>query len=299
MNVTNASLYASLAAEINNSSSTVSTLTEQLSSGKKVQQFSDSPSDAVAIMQIADQQNASTAYGRSASDAQRWLGAADASIGGMTDLLSRVRDLAISAVSGAADSTSRAASAAEVSQLRDQLVSAANGDTGIPGQSLYGGFSSTAVSQVGGVWTFTGDTGSIQRQVGSGVQIQVNTNGSALFGFSGTPGTDVFSTLDKLATDMTSGDTAAITADETALQAHASRISQAHGDVGSTMDRLTSATTIQASKDTLLATQRSNSEDIDTPQVTLLLAQAQNGYQAALAVAAKTTSMPSLIDFLR
>lgn len=124
MRITDTSTYTSLAAQISSSSTRVASRTEQLSSGKEVQQFSDSPSDAVAITQIADQQSASAAYG---------------------------------------------------------------------------GDSSTAVSQVAGTWTFTGDDGVINRQVGNGVQIQVNTNGRSLFGFGGAPGTDVFSTLDKLA----------------------------------------------------------------------------------------------------
>jgi flagellar hook-associated protein 3 FlgL len=299
MRVTDASTYNSLAAAIASSSAQVSTLSDELSSGIKIQQFSDNPTGVVTVMQIADQQDASSAYGRSASDAQRWLGAADSSLSGITTALNRINDLAISSVNGASDPASLAASSAEVTQLTQQIASAANGNTGIPGQSLYGGFSSSAVAQVDGVWTFTGDTGSVQRQVGSGVSVQVNVAGSSLFGFDGDPGTDLFSTLTQLATDMQNGDTAGIAADQTALQAASNRIAQAHGNVGSTMNQVTAATNAEGAQSTLLATQRTSVEDVDAAQTTLQLTQAQNGYQAALAVAARTASMPSLVQMLQ
>ena len=62
---------------------------------------------------------------------------------------------------------------------------------------------------------------------------------------------------------------------------------------------MTSTQSVLATVSTNNAKQLSSLQDTDVAQAALQLSQAQTGYEAALNVAARVGSMPSLADFLR
>src|SRR5437763_9964037 len=110
----------------------------KLSSGKRINRFSDSPTDAATILGLAARQRDWDAYTKAADDAVGWLDTQDQALQSSSSLLQRARELALSAGNGANSDTAREAIASELDSLRDNLASLAN--TTYLGRSVFGGF---------------------------------------------------------------------------------------------------------------------------------------------------------------
>ena len=109
--------------------------------------------------------------------------------------MQRAKTLATTAVNGAMGADSRAALADEITSIRSQLADIAN--TNVGGRALFAGLQNTAVTQVNGTWTFTGDSEAVKRQIGSASTVRVNAEAPRSSDSAG-PGQDVFSVLDQL-----------------------------------------------------------------------------------------------------
>ena len=305
MSITSASLYSSLAADLAGSDALITKLQQQIASGTRLAQPSDDPVAAAQAVRLSSAQSAISSFRAACTDATRFLGVADSTLGSMNTALQRVAQLGTSAVNATNDATSNSAIASEIGSLRAQLARLANADSGVAGQSLFGGFAATAVTNSGGTWSYVGDAGAVNRQLDSSTTMTINDYGSGtaggadLFGFTAGAGNDVFSVLDQLATAVAAGNTAGINAAQTSLAARTSTILEARGVVGAQEARITSTQTVLATVSNANAAQLSSLQDTDVAQAALQLSQAQTGYQAALSVAARVGSLPSLADFLR
>jgi len=143
-----ANTYDSAIRNIANRQTALSSLQENLTSGKRVVRASDDPTAA------ANAERAMTRISRIASD-QRALESqrnaiaqAESTLGDVTDVLQRFRELVVSAGDGAHSSAERSAIAVELQGLRDQVFSLANAkDTnGLP---LFGALASALAPFVG------------------------------------------------------------------------------------------------------------------------------------------------------
>jgi flagellar hook-associated protein 3 FlgL len=267
-----------------------------MASGKRINKWSDAPTDAVTASRFTSQQADWAAYQHSADDANRWLNTADGALQSVSTVMQRVRTIATNGVNGSMDATSRGALADEVESLRDHLKDIAN--TKIGDRGLFSGFGDTAVTQTNGTWTYSGDAGQVQRQIGPSMTIAVNLPGSEVFGFNAGPGQDLFSSLDKLATDLRSGDPTALAADQGVLDARTKDISNSLGKLGALENRVSTQQDLAADTVDVIKTQKSDLTDIDLADATLKMQMAQTGYQAALAAASRS-NLPSLADYLK
>ena len=150
---------------------------------------------------------------------------------------------------------------------------------------------------MGGAWTYTGDTGAIQRRVGDQNQLTVNVTGDRVFGFSAGAGQDVFTMLDNLATQVSAGDAAAVSASITGVDAALDHVNQGLAQVGSTGNRITQALTLNVSTAETIKSQLSAVQDVDLTEATMNLQTQQVAYQAALGALSKVLG-PSLLDFV-
>jgi flagellar hook-associated protein 3 FlgL len=296
MRVTSTTNYITMREGVSSALSQVADWQGQLSSGKRINQWSDAPSDAVTASRFSSQEADWAAYQHSADDAERWLNTADGALQSVSSTLQRVRQIATNGINGSLDQTARDALADEVTSLRDHLKDIAN--TKIGDRGLFSGFGDTAVTQTAGAWTYAGDSGAVNRQIGPSMSMQVNLPGSEVFGFNAGPGKDLFSTLDTLAADLRSGNTAALTADQNQLSARTTDISTSLGKLGALENRVTAQQDLASSTVGVISKQRSDLSDVDLAEATLKLQMSQTGYQAALAAASKL-NLPSLADFLR
>lgn len=269
-------------------------LQEQLSTGKRVNRASDSPSDATGSMRtrvaIGDQQR----YVRNAENGIGWLSTVDTTLSSMADSTRRARELGLQGVStGTSSAASREALAVEVDQIRADLISQANST--YLGRPIFGG--TTAGSAAFDVTTgaYIGDTGQVVRTVADGVQVRVDMPGTSVVG---PDGASLFDDLTTLSTALRAGDETAMRTALSNLEGRLSDISTAQATAGASYKRLEQAA--QKGEDNVVAlrTTLSDLEDADLPLTLMNLKMQEVAYQSALAATSKTLQ-PSLIDFLR
>lgn len=299
MRVTTSNIYLTSAAGLGSALGRVQEQSARLSSGKSISNWSDDAPGAATAEALRAGEADLASFARSAADAKGWLDAADGTLQSMSSLMTRVRELATSAVNGGLSSTSRTAIADEVSQLRDQLRDL--GQTRYLGRPLFGGFGggsgSALASEPGRPVAFAGDSEPVRRQVSPTVVLQVNVDGRALFGFGG-EGADVFATLDALSTAARDNDLGGLATAQGRLAGHAEAVGRGLAQVGATTNRVTSVVDAGSLSQVDLARRRSGLEEVDIAEAILKLNAAQAGYQAALGATAKS-NLPSLADFLR
>jgi flagellar hook-associated protein 3 FlgL len=268
----------------------------KVSSGRRINKFSDAPIDATSVLRMRAQQRDLESFRTASDDGLAWLATQDQALQGSSSLLTRVKELGLQAANSQRSQVEREAIAVELESLSDQLASLAN--TTYLGKSVFGGFQPTAVTKVGSSWTWTGDTGGtakVERRIAPDVVVQVNLDGEELFGF--TSGTDVFGAIETLTASVRGGDPAAVMASLGTLDARADTIRAGLGVVGSRANQLESMKDAGAAQIETLRSNSSALEHADLAEAVLQLTQAEGAYQSALAAAARL-SLPSLVQFL-
>jgi flagellar hook-associated protein 3 FlgL len=297
MRVSSLSQYLTTSQGLGNALERVQREQQQVASGKTLTRWSDDPAAASAAERYRSEEADWAAYTRSGTDAQAWLGTADGTLQSMSSIMTRVKQLAVSATSGSLTPASRTAIADEVEQLRNELRDL--GNTTHLGRALFGGFAPAALAtDATGNVTYAGDGGQVQRQVSPTVTVTVNVDAKDLFGFTAGAGQDVFSQLTTLAGAARTGNTTAIAAAQTTLETRHSDILKGLSQVGATTNRVEVAKSTGSVALEDLASRRSEVEDVDLADAVMRLSSAQAGYTAALGAASRA-NLPSLADFLR
>jgi len=266
---------------------------EQLSTGKRLNRPSDSPTDTTSAMRLRSSLKAMDQYARNASDGIGRLALVDQTLFSVTDQVRRAREIALEgANTGAAGQSARDALATEVDQIREDLVNQAN--TRYLTRPVFGGVTAgnDAYDDNG---TFVGVAGAIPRRVGDDVNVRVDVDGRTAFGDGAT---SVFAELDALSTALRAGDTTGIENSLGDLADRITTISTAHANVGAAYKRLEQAQSTLVDRQLDLTTTLSDLEDVDLAKATIDVNLQEVAYQAALAATAKVLQ-PSLMDFLR
>jgi len=273
------------------SKSSLAALTTEAATGIKLTKPSDDPAGTANLLAIKRQQTQSTQYIRNANDGTAWLNTAGSALTGMTNDMTRLRNLTVEASSGTNSTAANAAIAGEMQSVKQDMLTLSN--TQYQGRTVFAGTSDTGTAFDNTTYAFSGSpTATVQRRVGPDTAVQVDVNGAAVLG-TGT--SSVFSFIDTLSTAVAAGTN--VTGQLTNLDTFANQISAANATVGAAQNRITSATTQLTSEATTLATTRSNIESVDAAQVILQLQSQQNSYQMALSVTAKSNSK-TLMDYL-
>jgi flagellar hook-associated protein 3 FlgL len=247
-----------------------------------------------AIFSLRSAEKARLQEARNANEAMTWINLGDSKLQDGNKALIRAHDLLVR--SGSPMTTEeRKAVSTELIGLRDELVALANSKH--LGQGLFGGFAAgNAVAQVAGVWTFTGDTGVVNRRIGEGESVSVNVTAQDVFGFSA--GEDVFTILETAAANVASGDPMLIDASMAAVEGAQGRILDGLARLGATGTRVERVLLRNQSEQVTLKGELSEIEDVDLAEAVMEMQMQQVGYQASLA-ALSNVLQPSLVDFLR
>jgi flagellar hook-associated protein 3 FlgL len=200
----NPDLLPSLLADIQLSVQNETVASEQLSTGQAVNQLSDNPGAAAALVANANQSAADDQYLQSDAAVQGKLQTADTTLSSVVTALNSAISLGTEGASGTVSAADRLAIAAQVQGLIAQTVGLAN--TSYQGAYI---FSGTAVNTqpfvqdpTTGVVTYAGNAGTTRVPISSGETIQGNVPGSQLF--QNAAGS-VFGALQDLSTALTSG----------------------------------------------------------------------------------------------
>jgi flagellar hook-associated protein 3 FlgL len=197
MRVTERSLAASTMLGLQDNLSRLGRLQQQLSSGKLISRPSDSPTGTIAAMHIRSDLRQQQQYSRNAEDGKGWLNTIDGALNGAVDLVHQVRALTLQGMSaGSADPTARESLATEVDRLRESLQGLAN--TEYLDRPVFGG-TVTGDLAFDPAGSYVGDSGAVQRTVGTGIKVRVDSPASAAFG-SGP--TQLFTVLTQISADL-------------------------------------------------------------------------------------------------
>jgi flagellar hook-associated protein 3 FlgL len=288
-------MSSSVLNDLENAANQLNVTQERISSGKQIQQPSDDPFGTSQALQYSGDLAQNQQYQSNVNDAQGWESTVDTALGNVNDIVLRARDLVVQGASDTSGSSARSDIASEIDQLIDSLK--AEGNTQYSGRYVFSGTQTlTQPYQVGSTNdSYAGNTGTVTREIGQGVQVAVNTPGSAIFG-DGTTG--LIATLRQISTDLRANNgTALQNGDLTALDAASTSISSQQATVGALSNRLTSATSRLQQLQQATTQQLSNVQDADIAQTMIDFSTQQAVYQAALKSGAQIIQ-PSLMDFL-
>ena len=154
----------------------------QMSSGKKVVTPSDDPTAAVQILQLQHSIDLTNTYQKNIDAAQAALGSEENALSNGTNILQRVRELAVQSNSGILSDQDRQAIAQEMQQHLASLLGLANSRDG-NGDYLFSGFRTATqpFSHTTGGYSYAGDQGQRFIQIGASRQVAVGDSGSEVF----------------------------------------------------------------------------------------------------------------------
>lgn len=154
-------------------------LQNQAATQKRVNKPSDDPLAATRVLATRTNVNASQQFIKNINQAKTFLEYSDQSLGEMTEVLTRAKELAIAQSTDAgANATTRTVTATEVGQLFDQTVQVGNRKLG--DRFLFGGFKTTnpPFSKDG---DYKGDTGEMKVAINKDADVAINMPGSRVF----------------------------------------------------------------------------------------------------------------------
>jgi len=179
----------------------------QLSTGRRMLQPSDDPIGAIQVLPLKEMVARHEQYGRNSDTAETRLILEDSTLGVVTNLLTRVSELAIQGNNEALNAADRAAIAQELRQDLAALMSSANTKDGT-GEYIFAGDNvdtAPILENPAGTFSYTGDAGQRNLQIGAIRQLPVGDSGDVVFmniPFSGGGSQSLFETIDTLITDM-------------------------------------------------------------------------------------------------
>ena len=291
----------------------------QISSGKRINSLADDPSDARRILGLRSANARVDQFRQNIESARARLEPLESTLSSLTDILTRLRELAVSAD---IEVPQFDLIKPEVEQLYDEILRLANTRT-IHG-FMFAGFVTDAapLTKVGnfvdGVVdeatpdpdvVYSGDAGSIRLQIGEATTIDVNIPGSAVFegDFAAPPGTDpgrvnLFDIVREFRNRLEDPSNPAFAQPgpgemiddfDVALE----QVLKVRGRIGANLNRLEITDSQLQSLGIVQEAERSSLEDLDLIAASTELAQRETIYQASLAVTARVLQ-PSLLDFL-
>ena len=280
-------------------------LQEQASTLKSINRSSDDPTAAAAVMAVRAEMRAVDQYRANADNGNDWLTTIESSLGSISDIMNRVRDLTVQgANSGSLSATAKEAIAIEIDGLKTDLLSQAN--TKFLGRSVFAGnsdeataFAAAGTDNTGAtIYAYSGDatgTSSVERRISATSTVRVDAEGGTIFG---TGADSVFGLLDGIVADLRSADTSVNVSDRLiGLDDRMAIMTGQRSEMGARQVQMERAQSTLLEKTGTLDAQRSGIEDADLGQVIIDLKLQEVTYQAALAVTARVLQ-PTLMDFL-
>ncbi|HTT34029.1 MAG TPA: flagellar hook-associated protein FlgL [Methylomirabilota bacterium] len=294
----NPDLLPDLLVSIQQSQQNEAIATQQLASGRSVNQLSDNPAAAAALVSNHDQQAQDDQFLQNNSSLMTRLQSADSTLSNVVQVLTRAVSIGTEGANSTVSAADQQAMAQEVQGLQSQLVGMAN--------STYQGtylFSGTAITTqpftldpVTNAVTYNGNAGVSSTQLTDGNFVKTNVPGSQLFqSASG----DAFGALQNLYTSLMSGNQANIGAAVTQAQNALSQVSIQRVFYGNAMNQVNLAESFLNQDKISLSSQENTLAGADLAETATNLAQAQLANQATLSATGRILSLPTLLDFIK
>lgn len=284
----------------------------QLSSGKLVSKPSDNPMLVAKIMDLDNTIMQNKQYNTNIKDTLGWVETQDSSLSGVSGTLNRVRELIVYAANGSLADTDRQAIKDEMIMKVGELADALN--TNFDGRYIFGGQKTTEkpfevikVDSDGNVpidpdtkplyekLIYNGDKNNISREISSGVEVTLITDGSKITGDDNKLG----GLLKDIIKAMDTGDTNSLSGDLLGkIDTQIDDVLRVRSQVGAIHNRLEASQSRNETENLNISKLLSEREDIDIAEKYMEFSVMKSVYQASLQVGAQILQ-PSLLDFLR
>jgi len=168
---------------------------QQISSGRRIMSPSDDPIAASRALEIRESIGRLEQFDRNSSIAANRLSQEESTLGSVSNVLQRVRELSLQANNATQSNETRQLIAIEMRQQLDQLVQLGNQRDG-NGSYLFSGNLADVqpVTRMGSSFTYNGDQGQRYIQIGEGRQVADSDSGAAVF-FGIRDGNGTFSSI--------------------------------------------------------------------------------------------------------
>lgn len=291
---------SNLATSLQQSSSLEAALSNQLSSGLRINSLQDDPTAVAQSTLMASAIVKNDTFVHTASGLTSLMQVADSTLGEVVSQLTSALSLAVQGGNGTLNSANLTAVAQQLSGIRDQVLSLAN--TSYLGQSLFGGSQGSVkpftvdTSTTPATTSYAGDTALRYVETPSGQKIQTNLVGSDVFG-SGSSG--VLGALNQLIADFTAGTASADSpVDTAALSSALGHLSAQRSILDSSLSRLQATSTYAQTEEMQLKVQQSGLVSADPVAIATQLKSAEVQRQALMSVMS-AVQKNNLFDYLQ
>jgi len=268
---------------------------QQLATGDRISKPSDNPVGVTYQMRYDTDLARSDVFMSNANTGYEILSTMDSLLQQSSDVLKRVRTLALQASNGTYDAEQRKTIASEIRQLKEQIVTI--GNSTYNGKYLFNGQKTDQVPYtVDGAANEQTDSGQFYLNVSPAVKVPVSITGEVVFGQAGSDNT--FKALDDLINALENNNVSGISASVEKIDASADRLNISWSEIGARMNRFELMQNRIANEQVNLNGQRANVADVDFSQAIMDLKMKENVLQAALSTGARVMQT-SLIDFMR
>lgn len=263
------------------------------STGLRVEVASDDPAASTSIVGAGSSLRAIDQYQRNINAATARLAAEEESLGSLTIILERVKELAISQGTATASAQTRLTAKAEVDKLMQQAIQLGNQQ--YEGEYLFGGDQSHLAPFQAAVPPFASapPTGYRRAEIASGLYVRATRNATEVF-----LNTGVLAAIDQVSTALAANDDAAIRTSIYGLDSAHANLQIILGETGAQSAQLEVADSNLRALDTSLRAFKSNLQDADLEKAVTDLVSRQSAYQAAMLSTSRIMGM-NLTDYLR
>jgi flagellar hook-associated protein 3 FlgL len=291
--------------DLDNTQNQISKTNQQLSSGIRVNEASDDPTDIASILNYQNQVSQITQVQTNLTLANTQASAADTALSSANTLLNQLTSLAAEGASSTSTAATRATLGQQVQGIAQQLVNLAN--TSVQGQFIFGGDDPSTQPYTFN-WSVSG--GATQNNTAANTDTIHDISGQTTIprmtaqqifdarNPDGTPATgNIFQAVYALGQALQNNNQAGVQAASDSLTAATTQLGQATTFYGNTEDWIQNASSTAASALTSIQGEVSSLRDTDVAAAATQLTTEQTALQAALA-AHGSLSVKSLFDYM-
>lgn len=287
MRVTQNITYSTYINDLMRKQESLYSLNNQLSTGKKINAPSDDPVNANKLLTSKNLLSTFEQYDKNIDSGLEYLNVAEKTLSSVKDVLTSVKEIAVSSATGTNDAATRASSGKIVGNYYDQLLSLAN--TNYNDRYIFSGFK-TGTEPFDTAGNYLGDSNKYQVKTSSGSYTTIGVNGGEVFkGTAG--GTDILTAVSDLRTALNANDSTGIQNAISTLDASFTQVNDAVSSIGGTQSRLNSAKSELSNSMLNLQVTISGIEDADITKVISDLRLGQVALEAAMSSAGKVFSI--------
>jgi flagellar hook-associated protein 3 FlgL len=311
MRITNNMMMNNYLSSLNGNLTSVTDYQKQVSTGKAINALSDDPVALISIMNCNIKLNRNTQHELIVESGLTWLDQTDTSVYELNQVLQSAYENVLEVANDDLTPEDKLASAEYIAQLRDQVLTIANGQSS--DKYLFGGYNVDTkpftVDSSGTIFyngldltdeanpaLIAAGSQSITYEIGAGIAMGISITGPELLG---TGEDNIYSVMDSLYNALVNDASASELGQYIAkLQGCQSNVLTTEATVGGMINRLELLQDRYEQEDLTFKELKSNVEDVDIAEAYMNYSMAQTVYSAALQVGTQVIQA-SILDYLK